>query len=182
MRAASAMTGGIVAAGLMLAPATIATAEPIAPGGAYATIGQLEASGYDVNIDRVGSAPLDQCIVTSVRNPQDITRTDPGGQRPQGRQEGLRLRRNRGAPDDHRLAQLRRSHLSGRFVRLFRLLPSAAWASGGLGRWPVNTSTIRFSGPSPLGGRRQRTQSAHADVWLRPRFVGSLLVAASLSF
>jgi hypothetical protein len=23
----------------------------------------------------VGSAPLDQCIVTSVRNPQDITRT-----------------------------------------------------------------------------------------------------------
>ena len=75
MRAASAMTGGIVAAGLMLAPATIATAEPIAPGGAYATIGQLEASGYDVNIDRVGSAPLDQCVVTSVRNPQDITRT-----------------------------------------------------------------------------------------------------------
>src|SRR3954451_14782325 len=72
MRAASAMTGGIVAAGLMLAPATIATAEPIAPGGAYATIGQLEASGYDVNIDRVGSAPLDQCVVTSVRNPQDI--------------------------------------------------------------------------------------------------------------
>ena len=59
MRAASAMTGGIVAAGLMLAPATIAMAEPIAPGGAYATIGQLEASGYDVNIDRVGSAPLD---------------------------------------------------------------------------------------------------------------------------
>ena len=75
MRAALGLTGGIVAAGLMLAPATIATAEPIAPGGAYATIGQLEASGYDVNIDRVGSAPLDQCIVTSVRNPQDITRT-----------------------------------------------------------------------------------------------------------
>jgi hypothetical protein len=75
MRAALAMTGGIVAAGVMLAPTTIAMAEPIAPGGAYATIGQLEASGYDVNIDRVGSAPLDQCIVTSVRNPQDITRT-----------------------------------------------------------------------------------------------------------
>lgn len=75
MRAALAMTGGIVAAGVVLASAAIATAEPIAPGGAYATIGQLEASGYDVNIDRVGSAPLDQCIVTSVRNPQDITRT-----------------------------------------------------------------------------------------------------------
>ncbi len=29
----------------------------------------------DPFIDRVGSAPIDQCIVTSVRNPQDITRT-----------------------------------------------------------------------------------------------------------
>ncbi len=76
MRAALAMTGGILAvAGMVLAPAVTATADPIQPGGAYATIGQLEASGYDVNIDRVGSAPLDQCIVTSVRNPQDITRT-----------------------------------------------------------------------------------------------------------
>ena len=45
------------------------------PGNAWATIGQLEAAGYDVNVDRVGSAPYDQCIVTSVRNPQDITRT-----------------------------------------------------------------------------------------------------------
>lgn len=69
------MTGGIVAAGLVLAPTFTATAEPIQPGGAYATIGQLESAGYDVNVDRVGSAPLDQCIVTSVRNPQDITRT-----------------------------------------------------------------------------------------------------------
>lgn len=75
MRAAWGMTGGIVAAGLVLAPTGTATAEPIAPGNAYATIGQLEAAGYDVNIDRVGSAPIDQCIVTSVRNPQDITRT-----------------------------------------------------------------------------------------------------------
>jgi len=73
--AAWGMAGGIVAAGMVLAPTMTATAEPIQPGGAYATIGQLEAAGYDVNVDRVGSAPLDQCIVTSVRNPQDITRT-----------------------------------------------------------------------------------------------------------
>lgn len=71
----AAMAGGIVVAGLMLAPGGVATAEPVQPGNAYATIGQLEAAGYDVNIDRVGSASLDQCIVTSVRNPQDITRT-----------------------------------------------------------------------------------------------------------
>src|SRR5215813_13657145 len=76
MRAAAwAMAGGIVAAGVVLAPGGLAAAEPVPQGNAYATIGQLESSGYDVNIDRVGSAPLDQCIVTSVRNPQDITRT-----------------------------------------------------------------------------------------------------------
>jgi hypothetical protein len=69
------MAGGIVAAGVVLAPGSVATAEPVQPGNAYATIGQLEAAGYEVNIDRVGSASLDQCVVTSVRNPQDITRT-----------------------------------------------------------------------------------------------------------
>ena len=72
MRAAWGMAGGIVAAGVVLAPGGIATAQP---GNAWATIGELEAAGYDVNVDRVGSAPYDQCIVTSVRNPQDITRT-----------------------------------------------------------------------------------------------------------
>ena len=80
MRTAWAMAGGIVAAGIatagvVLAAGGTATAEPSAAGNAYATIGQLEAAGYDVNIDRVGSAPLDQCFVTSVRNPQEITRT-----------------------------------------------------------------------------------------------------------
>ncbi len=72
MRAAWGMAGGIVAVGVVLASGGIATAQP---GNAWATIGELEAAGYDVNVDRVGSAPYDQCIVTSVRNPQDITRT-----------------------------------------------------------------------------------------------------------
>lgn len=39
------------------------------------TIGQLQAEGYTVNIDRVGSATIDQCVVTGVRNPQTVTRT-----------------------------------------------------------------------------------------------------------
>ncbi|KWX25531.1 hypothetical protein [Mycolicibacterium wolinskyi] len=57
------------AVGTILAPAGHASAEsPIV------TIGQLEAQGFSVNIDRVGSAPLDQCIVTSVRNPQTQTK------------------------------------------------------------------------------------------------------------
>ncbi|OBK80066.1 hypothetical protein [Mycobacterium sp. 1274761.0] len=76
MRAAAwGMAGGLMAASVLFAPGMTAAADPIGAGNAYATIGQLEAAGYDVNIDRVGSAPLDQCIVTSVRNPQDITRT-----------------------------------------------------------------------------------------------------------
>ena len=53
------------AVGMLVAPAIPAHADsPVV------TIGQLEAQGFDVNVDRVGSAPLDQCVVTSVRNPQ----------------------------------------------------------------------------------------------------------------
>ena len=62
-----------------------------APAPAYAagqsaivTIGQLEAQGFNVRIDRVGSAPLDQCEVTNVRNPQNRTefvRVDGPGNR-----------------------------------------------------------------------------------------------------
>lgn len=51
--------------------ATAGTAHADSP---VVTIGQLEAEGFQVNIDRVGSAPLDQCTVTSVRNPQTQTR------------------------------------------------------------------------------------------------------------
>jgi len=40
---------------------------------ATVTIGQLEAQGFDVRIDRVGTAPLDQCVVTNVRNPHNQT-------------------------------------------------------------------------------------------------------------
>jgi hypothetical protein len=66
------------ACGVLLAPAGVASAEPSAIG----TIGQLEAEGYTVNIDRIGSGPLSTCIVTSVRNPQTVTRlirVDNGG-------------------------------------------------------------------------------------------------------
>lgn len=55
--------------GTIMAPAGPAAAES-----ALVTIGQLEAEGFHVNIDRVGSAPLEQCTVISVRNPQTQTR------------------------------------------------------------------------------------------------------------
>jgi hypothetical protein len=68
-----------VAVGLLVLPAGTAHSES-----AIVTIGQLEASGFDVKVDRVGSAPLDQCQVTSVRNPQErteIVRVDRRGDR-----------------------------------------------------------------------------------------------------
>ncbi len=42
---------------------------------AQETIAQLESEGYTVNVDRVGSGRIEDCVVTSVRNPQDQTRT-----------------------------------------------------------------------------------------------------------
>jgi hypothetical protein len=60
------------ACGLILAPAGTASAESAA-----VTIGVLEAQGFDVKIDRVGSAPLEDCVVTNVRNPRERTELVP---------------------------------------------------------------------------------------------------------
>lgn len=79
MRALWSVAATAAAAGVILAPAGAAVAQPVQAGNAQQTIGQLEASGYDVVIDRVGSGPINQCIVTSVRNPQEVTQTIPVG-------------------------------------------------------------------------------------------------------
>ena len=64
--------------GAIAAPAGLASAEE-SPG---QLISRLQGEGYTVNIDRVGTAPLDQCTVTNVRNPQQFTQwlpyTGPG--------------------------------------------------------------------------------------------------------
>jgi hypothetical protein len=75
MRTGWGVAATIAAASVVFAPAGLAIAEPTQAGNAYATIGTLEDEGYDVIIDRVGNAPINQCIVTSVRNPQTQTRT-----------------------------------------------------------------------------------------------------------
>ncbi|TPG35867.1 hypothetical protein [Mycolicibacterium hodleri] len=49
---------------------------------AIVTIGQLKAQGFDVRLDRIGSAPLERCVVTDVRNPRErteIVRVDSSG-------------------------------------------------------------------------------------------------------
>jgi hypothetical protein len=60
------------ACGLILAPASFASAESAA-----VTIGELEAQGFNVKIDRFGSAPLSDCLVTNVRNPRERTELVP---------------------------------------------------------------------------------------------------------
>ena len=65
---------------LTLAAAVAATAVLVAPAGSASadspqnTINYWEQQGYTVTIDRVGSGPLNSCVVTSVRNPNTITR------------------------------------------------------------------------------------------------------------
>ena len=60
------------ACGAILAPAGFASAESAA-----VTIGTLEAQGFDVKVDRFGSAPLEDCVVTNVRNPRERTELVP---------------------------------------------------------------------------------------------------------
>jgi hypothetical protein len=69
MRAALILATVAATCAVLAGPAGSAAAEsPIE------TIGLLEAQGYTVNIDRVGSAPLEDCVVVSVRNPQTVTK------------------------------------------------------------------------------------------------------------
>ena len=59
-----------VLCGVVASPAGVAHADE----NAQATISRLQQEGYTVNVDRVGSARIQDCVVTSVRNPQ--TQTD----------------------------------------------------------------------------------------------------------
>ena len=54
---------------VMMAPAGIASAEETP----QEVLNRLQNEGYQVNVDRVGSAPINQCVVTNVRNPQTVT-------------------------------------------------------------------------------------------------------------
>jgi hypothetical protein len=76
LAAAAAATWGVLAG-----PAGIASADR----GAQNTITYWEQQGYQVNIDRVGSGPLQSCVVTSVRNPNtqtQLVRVDGRASRP----------------------------------------------------------------------------------------------------
>lgn len=50
------------------------TAAPAHAESANLTIDQLEAQGFDVRVNRLGSAPLDECVVTDIGNAQERKR------------------------------------------------------------------------------------------------------------
>ncbi len=70
---ATFVTSAAAVCSVIVAPAGPASAAA----NATDTISNLQAQGYDVNIDRVGSAPTDQCSVESVRSPHTVTRLIP---------------------------------------------------------------------------------------------------------
>jgi hypothetical protein len=68
----------IAALGVLVAPAGLAAADK----SAQQTIDDLQSKGYTVTIDKIGTRPLSDCVVTSVRNPQQVTQpvvVDGGG-------------------------------------------------------------------------------------------------------
>ena len=72
----SAGLGVLASAALGLA--TGAHAAPSGPTSVDAIVSQLRSQGYQVIVNRVGTASLDQCTVSAVRPGQTFSRTDSG--------------------------------------------------------------------------------------------------------
>jgi hypothetical protein len=71
MRMALTLAAAAVAiGGALAAPAGFAAADT----NAQSTINFWENQGYTVHVDRVGAQPINECVVTGVRNPQTLTR------------------------------------------------------------------------------------------------------------
>lgn len=75
------LTLSVVAAGAAATALAVAGVAGAAPSGgvdAAQTIGQLQSRGFDVVVNRTGTAPLDRCIVSAVRPGQTFSRMDSG--------------------------------------------------------------------------------------------------------
>jgi hypothetical protein len=71
----------IVAGAFAAATLGLAGTAGAAPSGvtdAAQTVGQLQASGFDVIVNKLGTAPLNQCVVSAVRPGQTFSRMDSG--------------------------------------------------------------------------------------------------------
>lgn len=65
----------VVLSATIAAPAGLASADD--QESAQEVITKLQDQGYNVTIDKIGTAPLSECVVTSVRNPQQFTQLVP---------------------------------------------------------------------------------------------------------
>ena len=75
MRARRSIATVAVLFAVLLTPSLMASAVASDSGDAEQTVQELESQGYDVHIDRVGTAALSDCTVVNVRNPRTITQT-----------------------------------------------------------------------------------------------------------
>lgn len=76
MRGRRALTVAAVAACAAIgAPAALAAADDAKS--PQQVISDLQSKGYTVTLDKIGTAPLDECVVTSVRNPQTMGQLVP---------------------------------------------------------------------------------------------------------
>jgi hypothetical protein len=64
-------SGAVVLAG-------VANAAPAGPGPVEHTVSQLQSDGYQVIVNKVGTAALSQCGISAVRPGQTYSRTDSG--------------------------------------------------------------------------------------------------------
>ncbi|MFZ0834815.1 MAG: hypothetical protein WAM92_17430 [Mycobacterium sp.] len=85
---AVAAASGLVAATLGFAAPVVAT--PSDGESAQDTVNRLESEGFRVILNKVGTAPLDQCTATAVRPGQDVT--EPGTSRIGGRDPAQEVR------------------------------------------------------------------------------------------
>jgi hypothetical protein len=73
MRTKWALAAAAAVCGAIIAPAGLASADETPND----VISRLQQQGYIVNIDRVGTAPTNECKVTNVRNPQQVSQWVP---------------------------------------------------------------------------------------------------------
>jgi hypothetical protein len=72
------LTAGVLTTSAVALTA-VATAAPSGPSQVDQTVRTLEASGYNVTINRTGAAPLSQCTVSAIRPGQTHSTTDSRG-------------------------------------------------------------------------------------------------------
>jgi hypothetical protein len=70
----TAVIGAVAVGGLVIVPT--AGAAPTGPSNIETTVKNLQAQGYNVIVNRIGSAPLSQCTISAVRPGQTFSTVD----------------------------------------------------------------------------------------------------------